>query len=194
MMDCDRASNNRSAAKTGAVSYIARMLGWVRTLVIWLLVLALPAQGTAAATMAWCSPGHHSALGAVPQHDHARMESAAPAPRHLHETGEHAAGQELVSETQGLQAHLHHDADRAMSDAEPDTVVAPGQAPAQKLAQADQHNCSACAACCSAAAFSSNVVMVPAPQFEPTEFSSVVPSVDRFVSGGPDRPPRPPVA
>ena len=179
---------------SGAVGCISPMTGWVKTFVIWLLVLALPAQGAAAATMAWCSPSQHITRGAVPQHDHGQTESAVPAQRHVHEPVRRAAGQEHFHSTQDRQAHRHSDTDRALSDAESGTVVASGGEPAHRLAQADQHNCSACASCCAAAAFSNAVVRVPVPQFEPAEFSSLVPSVDRFVSGGPDRPPRPLVA
>ena len=49
------------------------MLKWrnmfIRTLLIWLLVLAVPAQGAAAATMAFCGPNHHSVVADHAHHD-----------------------------------------------------------------------------------------------------------------------------
>jgi hypothetical protein len=47
----------------------------LRALLIWLLVLALPAQGALAASMAFCGPKHHASAGAsqpTPQaaHEH----------------------------------------------------------------------------------------------------------------------------
>ena len=37
----------------------------IRTLLIWLLMLAIPAQGVAAAAMAFCGPKHHGGGSAV---------------------------------------------------------------------------------------------------------------------------------
>jgi hypothetical protein len=61
---------------------------------------------------------------------------------------------------------------------------------ASKLAHADKHKCSACASCCSAALIGNTVLRVPAPEVTPTVFNSVVPTVEKFSSSGPDRPPR----
>lgn len=41
------------------------MFGVLRTLLIWLLALALPAQGVMAATMVLCGPNHHERASAV---------------------------------------------------------------------------------------------------------------------------------
>jgi hypothetical protein len=53
----------------------------VRTLLIWLLVLALPAQGAMAATMAFCGPNHHApasgaSLGSAAAASHAAADVA----------------------------------------------------------------------------------------------------------------------
>jgi hypothetical protein len=58
------------------------MLRMARTLLIWLLALALPAQGVMAATMAFCGPNHHArATAAQGAHDaeaaHSHHASAA---------------------------------------------------------------------------------------------------------------------
>jgi hypothetical protein len=49
----------------------------VRTFLIWLLVLAVPAQGAAAATMAFCGPNHHGG-------GFARAEVGATVSEHTH--------------------------------------------------------------------------------------------------------------
>ncbi len=185
-------ANNQQAARSIVLGYITPMMEWVRTAVIWLLVLALPAQGAAAATMALCNPNHHSILGAAQPHDHDASESAAPAARHRHEHAgaRQAAGHENSPRAHGPQEDLNHLASQAAVNGGSTDATTSHHAPVQKLTQADQHKCSACASCCSAAAFSGEVVTLPPPQFEPTVFSSLVPSVQRFATDGPDRPPR----
>ena len=41
----------------------------IRTLLIWLLALAIPAQGAAASTMAFCGAGHHGGTAAATADD-----------------------------------------------------------------------------------------------------------------------------
>ncbi len=59
------------------------MTSWLRVVVTWLLALALPAQGLAAATMALCAPAAivaaHAVTGAAPAAPHCD-EHAAVAP------------------------------------------------------------------------------------------------------------------
>lgn len=136
----------------------------VRTLLIWLLVLALPAQGAIAATMAFCGPNHHASasvaaakLGAQAEHEH-------------HEHATHAAS---------------HVADGQDSE----TALVESAAP-EPFAQSDIQKCSVCASCCSAAAIQSTVPRLPS--FEPcaTVFATVAAPVEPFAADGPDRPPR----
>ena len=42
----------------------------VRVLLMWLLAVALPVQGVAAATMQFCGPGHHPQQVQAAPHDH----------------------------------------------------------------------------------------------------------------------------
>ena len=140
----------------------------IRALLIWLLVLAVPAQGAAAATMAFCGPNHHGGDAA------AQIQATTPA-KHAHHDGV------VASEHKHPQATAAADED---SSASADSV-----APA-KVSHASKHKCSACASCCSVGAILSSVLAVPAPVFTPTVFSAVVPSVDWFAADGPDRPPR----
>jgi hypothetical protein len=139
----------------------------IRTLLIWLLVLAVPAQAAAAATMTFCGPNHDGQQAALSR----QVASAA----HAHPG---SAAQTL---------HDHHSV-AAQPDAG-DSVAASAAAPA-KLVKADPHKCGACASCCSGAAILSMVPAVPVPEVSPTVFICVVPAVAAFAAEGPDRPPR----
>jgi hypothetical protein len=144
------------------------MSSLIRALLIWLLVLAVPAQGAAAATMAFCGPNHHGG-GAATQ-----MQPA-PAAGHAHQDGVAAQG------------HEHHQT-AALADEE--SVTPAVAAASAKVGDASKHKCSACASCCSVSAMLNTVLAVPAPVFMHAVFSIVVPSVDAFAADGPDRPPR----
>ncbi|MDO9074658.1 MAG: hypothetical protein Q7U73_15470 [Rubrivivax sp.] len=140
----------------------------IRTLLIWLLVLAVPAQGAAAATMAFCGPNHSRGAVSV------QVQPAVPA-AHAHQPGNAAATPD------------HHSV-AAVADEDPS--ASERSTTAAKVSHASKHKCSACAACCSGSAIMNSVLVVPAPVFTPTVFSAVMPSVDTFAADGPDRPPR----
>lgn len=150
----------------------------IRLLLIWLLVLAVPAQGAAAATMVLCGPNHHGGgAGVAMVHAQAGgLSSTSPHDRphaHPNDHTQHSAA-----------THAAHD--HAVADV---PAVGEASAPAQGI-HAGQHKCSACASCCSVSAMLSPVLAVPVPDIEPTVFSAVVPSVEAFSADGPDRPPR----
>ena len=136
----------------------------VRALLIWLLVLAVPAQGAAAATMAFCGPNHH---GGGP----ARVEAVATVSEHSHHSGAEAA----------------HDLE---ADASAEAAVADDASSMLKASQAAKQKCSVCASCCSLGAILTTVPVVPATDSAPTVFTTVAPTVDAFAADGPDRPPR----
>lgn len=140
----------------------------IRTILVWLLVLAVPAQGASAATMAFCGPNHHGGSTA------SLAVQMAPA--------EHQHPQATAQTTHG-----HHDEATAAPDdvANADASVAPA-----KSVPAAKQKCSACASCCSIGAILSSVLAVPAPDLNPTVFSVVAPTVDAVAVDGPDRPPR----
>ena len=140
----------------------------IRTLLIWLLALAVPAQGAAAATMAFCGPNHHGGVAA------AQMQPAAPAD-HAHQDGGVAS---------------EHEHPQAAAVAAEDSSASAASVASAKVSHASKHKCSACASCCSVGAILNSVLEVPAPVFTPTVFSTVVPSVDTLAADGPDRPPR----
>lgn len=146
------------------------MSTWFRKLVLWLCVAAIPVQGWAVAAMLNCGPSHHRLASAVQEAVHA-----------FHSHAEDSVGS--VSPDHRVSYH-HHDesksgaagADGAASHADFDTV--------------SKFKCSACAACCSAAA-------IPAAAFSldvsaPVLFAAPLRLSDHvlFLTCGTDRPPR----
>lgn len=150
----------------------------VRTLLVWLLALALPLQGATAATMALCGPGHHTgtrALEAGPAIDLAR---AAPLRSH---DGLHG---HMHGTSQAAHEH-HHQAAGAGHD------QAGGDASDADLdAQSKADTCSVCAACCSLAVMASGPKALPVAEFAAAVFPPIDCSVDAFATKGPERPPR----
>ena len=140
-----------------------------RTLLIWLIVLAVPAQGAAAATMAYCGPNHHGGGGAAVQ----ALETES-AEHSNHRSGTH-------------NAHAHHD---MAAQADEGNSAAADSAASPQGGHAVEQKCSACASCCSISVILSSPIAVPVPAVTPTVFSAVVLSVAAFATDGPDRPPR----
>ena len=164
-------------------------MGWsIRTLLIWLLMLAVPAQGAVAATMAMCGPNHHAGgPGAALVHVQAGGISS-----ESQHNGPHAHSNDHAQHGTATHAAQDHDHDHAvaMAMAMADVPAAgEASAPTQGM-HAGQHQCSACASCCSVSAMLSPVLAVPVPDVAPTVFSVVVPNVEAFGVDGPDRPPR----
>ena len=136
----------------------------LRTLLTWLLVLAVPAQGAAAETMALCGPNHQggeaarSAVRSISS-EHTHLGDAAP----VHDVDANASANALVAD-------------------DTSAVVKAGQSAMQKG--------SACASCCSLGAILTTVPVLPAIDSAPTVFAFVVFKVDTFAPDSPDRPPR----
>lgn len=137
-----------------------------RSTVMWLLLLALPLQGFAAATMLNCGPNHHQMWEA---------SIATPALSHEHSgAGDH-----------------HH----PMASAVPDQTSASGApgddgSPVQQLTQLSKFKCSACAACCMGAALPATALTFQSPPPATAPDFSVLASHVGFLTDGPDRPPR----
>ncbi len=126
---------------------------WLRAVLSWLLALALPMQGVAAATMLHCAEARTPAV-------HARAADLSMASASHH--------------------HHHRVMSAVAASAKTDTQIASTEA-----------KCSVCAACCLATALPvamrSFDATVPAESFAP-----VMARVDPvFLTGGPERPPRP---
>ena len=133
------------------------------TLVIWLMALAIPAQGMAAATLMHCGPGHHGAPSAP--------HKAPVLPEAFLAAGEHA-----------VHGHAHHTA--------ADADVASDSAQNAADSSPTQHRCSACASCCAGVALTSKAVTLPT--IDPAGEVAVL-TLTRATSvviDGPERPPR----
>ena len=146
---------------------------FVRTLLIWLLALAVPAQGAAGVTMAFCSLNHPGGGSAAAAHVEAHAEHEHPGYKHERPGN-------------GVQ-HGHPGAGAQPSD---NAAAAADASVPTRFVQSDSHKCTACASCCSAAAILNTVLDVPVPALAPTVFVDVVPTIDVFIADGPDRPPR----
>ena len=135
----------------------------LRSLLIWLMVLAMPVQAVAAASMQHCGAAHRLM----------QVGSTAAAPD----------GHDPVHESV---PHQHADTglDRETSAGDPSVE---GLNPA---ALGDDYTCSACANCCSAVALPSSLVRLPAPSIEAHAAALPATDVVSFMSGGIDRPPR----
>ena len=147
------------------------MTALVRILVVWLLALALPVQGFAAATMSHCAGGHHDSAAAVTAggHDHSM---------HMHASD--AVG--------GMPDMASHDGSApSVSSVEIDKASSPAATKHPKVALS---KCSACAVCCSVAYLPTAVLAFPpsVPVELPAIFQSPAPAA--FFTDGPDRPPR----
>ena len=141
----------------------------IRTLLIWLLALAVPVQGAAAARMLACGPHHPERIGmadtALAQAGAAHLPAAAGAPA----------------------AHKQHGGGPC-APGERDAAVCAAEA--NPATPADSHTCSACAACCSVGAMAHTRLTLAAAGRMTTVFAVVVPAVDPFAAAGPERPPR----
>lgn len=135
-----------------------------RIVLTWVLLLALPLQGFAAATMVNCGPNHHLMMAAA-MADTVDSEHHGAGGQHHHEVGVAADHHEAAS-NDGDAPSVHH-LDKLM-----------------------KFKCSACAACCMGAAMPTAAVgfePLP-PAVAPAIY--VPTSHVGFVSDGPDKPPR----
>lgn len=146
-----------------------RLMGRMfRTLLVWLLVWAVPAHAAVAAATVFCGPSHD------------RPASAAVA-AHAFEDAHERADQGHDAQDSAFAANGQPDADES-APAEPSQLA--------KVVHADKHKCGACASCCSAAAVHSTVLGVPVPALAPMMFVAAVPAIEHFSVTGPERPPR----
>ena len=151
------------AAARRATRYDQTMSALVRTLLIWMLALALPLQGAAAALMSFCDSNRRGAAEAGHQHAHGGEVYASAA-----QMSHHQALALTSQPSTGDQESLSSDATNAGS-----------------------HKCSACASCCTVGALPDTVLTVPTPEIPVAFFTTPAPAVEAFAADGPDRPPRP---
>ena len=142
---------------------------FVRCVVMWLLVLALPVQGFAAATMLLCEAGHHGSTQLIDvAHDHGS---------HMHEA---AHDGDAMDGSGG-----DHQASEAVSSRD-GPAFTPMSAKHGKVTA----KCGTCASCCTVAFLPTTVIAFIAPA--PKLAHPVVELTTRvgFFTDGPDRPPR----
>ncbi|HEY0845070.1 MAG TPA: hypothetical protein VGE12_06860 [Noviherbaspirillum sp.] len=145
------------------------MLRFFKTLLLALLMLALPIQGLAAATAVSCGTAHqHNTLAALNASGH---------DNHVH-PHQHGADGEHV-----MRMHLH--SDEASAASLPHGVSAPDQ-------HVSASTCSACAACCMGAGIPSSAT--PLQLSDQGALAPAAATVSTFAGHIPDglkRPPRP---
>lgn len=135
---------------------------------MWLIALALPIQGVAAATMLHC--------GATPAQQPA---SAHEGHSHHHQHGSHAYG--------GASAAAHDEGGHHHADPSP---VDDAASAVSHHHAGGKSSCSACASCCSAAALPAMpIVLASQTPAEPVFAIPRLPVVV-FLTDGPERPPR----
>jgi hypothetical protein len=157
----------------------------LRTALLWLMMLAVPTQGMAAAVMLYCGPGHdgggarpvtamHSeGLAARTGHGHASKEASHGHPDHGHSDHGHAAHAAMAGPAaEQPSVDRHH---------------APGEPSASSASDA---TCSVCAACCNATALMTQAFALPASAGKLAPLPGGVALPFEFFTDGPRRPPR----
>jgi hypothetical protein len=153
----------------------------LRIALAWLLVVALPAKGLAAASMVFCGPAHHGAASVAvqqgqPGHGHGGHEHGG----HEHGGHDHAGDAHAGHAGHGYAGHagVHTGGDG------PDTP------PGHDGMKHPTAKCSVCASCCSAAAIGSTAASVRV--VPPVRDYAVVVTMPRpgVTPGGLERPPR----
>ncbi len=141
----------------------------VRCLLIWLMALAVPLQGVAAASLQHCLPAHVPEQASGAQH--------AEGPSH------------------DVHAHAHHPVDHAAASGTASRKADPHKAdPHNAAGTLKAGKCSACAACCVALGLPAQAVQVPVVPADAFMSRLRVAAHFSFVPAGLDRPPRPHLA
>jgi hypothetical protein len=173
------------------------------------MVLAMPVQAFAAATMLFCGPAHERMFGAVSatphgaaqaaghgghhagHADHPVLADAAAAPDHHASMAHDHGAQAAMTHGGGDHAGHHPPAVQGASDADTTPDATPGTTSASATDfGSTSFSCSACAACCSMLALPVSVGVVGAAERVDTVASSPVPEVHWFVTDTLERPPR----
>jgi hypothetical protein len=136
-----------------------------RLFVMWLIAVALPIQGVAAATMLHCGVANdHRPAAASGMHEH-------------HHSAMHSHADAVVGD---LHQHVHHHTS---------TKTAGADAAAHQHADG-QTGCSVCASCCGVAALPVMPLVLPAQDLAETAVAVHSLPVAVFLTDGPERPPR----
>jgi hypothetical protein len=136
----------------------------IRTVMMWLLMAALPVQSWAVATMVNCGPSHHRMAPSA--HEHSSHSHERVAAGHAHELDhdhDHDHGQH---------------ADEAPADTDPQPL------------SLGKFKCSACATCCLGMALPSAILTFDASVSSDTIEPGMPQGHAVFLTAGPERPPR----
>lgn len=146
----------------------------LRIVCLWLVAVALPVQGLAAATMIHCGPAHaRSTDAAAGEGTHVHADSA----RHVHGTASHNHGGDRTTAKQpAAEAGVHAGAEGAKSVGD--------------LHELAKSKCASCVSCCSATALPSAVPFLDSPSLAESLVPVLPESVAVFLTDGPERPPR----
>ena len=138
----------------------------VRSMLMWLLTVALPLQGISAATMTACGVGHHHRQTGVTLQTAAVSDSDPMPARHVHDHG-------AASDAHEHAGAAHPDPDK------------------NDLAKGVAHKCSACASCCLNAVVPTEALGFEAPNVTDHFAPPVTRTLAAYVTEGLERPPRP---
>ncbi len=137
---------------------------------IWLIALAIPVQGIAAASMVACGPIHS---------EMALHDSGSELTSHGHAVPEHGMAP-------AAHAHLHAAVESSGADLPPEGSDISGH----DLDGLAKFTCSSCASCCASTALPPSLVAFE-PSRAPLVFpTSLIAPCDTFLTGGLERPPR----
>lgn len=159
--------------------YTPSMWSTIRAMLVWLIVLAMPVQGFAAAGMLHCAVGQGTAAGV------AASTAAHTAVRSVHP---HAGAGAHARQDADAGAHTRHLAAASMGQMHDAATHASGSQADGSVSPA--HGCSACAACCAVLALPGSIRLTVEPAgrlFGPPGLPDAAPS---FVPPGLERPPR----
>ena len=147
-----------------------------RTVLAWLLMLAIPMQGFAATAMLFCAPSHHSVVSTS-----SASQVAAPT---LQASAHHDAG---------MQQSAHHeyesDVSSSSTSAASDSLDLTKTAPL-KIGKLADGKCSACATCCTGSALVGTVLMNSVAMTGSDSIPFALESFVSYVPEGSDPPPR----
>lgn len=150
-----------------------------RTVLAWLLMLAIPMQGFAATAMLFCAPSHHGVVSTI-----TASQVAVPALKASEHSAHHHSG---------MQQSAHHESESdvsstATSDAA-DSLDLTKTAPL-KIEKLADGKCSACATCCTGSALVGTPVMNSVAMTGSDSIPFTLESFVSYVPEGSDPPPR----
>lgn len=146
----------------------------LRTLLTWLLALAVPTQGFAASTMLFCGPAHHGSK--------AVLNATAD---------EHAGHARSAAALMSVARSDHHrSSTQADKPATQDQTAIGGMLTSSKPRNSTGGKGSTCAACCTSAAISATALLVEVEPVSNDYAASPAEPPARLTTGGLERPPK----